>query len=128
MAEKAKILIVDDEEVILETLKVILEGKGYSVNTARNGREALKILEEVSPDLILTDIVMPDMEGMEFISEVARKGRNIPIIVMSGNELGMRFLKSAKIFGARAALTKPFRVEELIELSANILGRDESGN
>lgn len=116
-----KILVVDDESAIIDLITLILTEEGYEVSTAQNGKEGLKQFESVGPDLIITDIIMPDMEGIEFIKALAKKKKNIPIIVMSGNIIGTKFLKPARLFGAKAALTKPFTTQDLIEMVAKLL-------
>ena len=108
-----KILVVDDESSITNMLYLVLTGEGYEVATAKDGREGLKVFESIKPDLVITDIVMPDMEGIEFTRRLVNKRKGLLIIVMSGNAVGTRFLKTARIFGARAALQKPFTIQEL---------------
>jgi DNA-binding NtrC family response regulator len=119
---KAKILIVDDNENILDALKEILEQKGFEIAVAKNGNEGLMRIEQLKPDLVITDIIMPDMEGIEFISTINKKKCNIPIIVMSGDVVGMKFLKSARILGAIDILMKPFTAGEIIERVNRALG------
>jgi len=116
-----KVLVVDDEPSITELVGLILSEKGYEVSTANDGRQGLKQFESMKPDLVITDIVMPDMEGIEFIKVLAKKKKEIPVIVMSGNIMGRKFLKTARLFGARAELTKPFTPQELIEVVETIL-------
>ena len=115
-----KILVVDDESTVTDLISLILTEEGYEVSTAQNGKEGLKQFESVGPDLIITDIIMPDMEGIEFIKALVKKKKNIPIIVMSGNIIGTKFLKSARLFGAKATLTKPFTTQDLIETVAKL--------
>ncbi len=119
-----KILVVDDEPSINALVSRLLKSKGYDVCVAENGREALNRFDEDKPDLVITDIVMPDMEGIELISKLSKRNRAVPIIVMSGNIIGMNFLKTAKILGAKATLTKPFAAQTLIETVATALGGD----
>ena len=119
-----KILVVDDEPSINALVSRLLKSKGYEVCVAENGREALNRFDEDKPDLVITDIVMPDMEGIELISKLSKRNRSVPIIVMSGNIIGMNFLKTAKILGAKATLTKPFAAQTLIETVATALGGD----
>jgi two-component system, response regulator, stage 0 sporulation protein F len=76
-----KILVVEDEEGLRLFYKEELESEGYQVITARNGKEAMTQVEEASPDLIVLDIVMPVMDGMEALSRILRKDRKIPIIL-----------------------------------------------
>ena len=78
-----KILVVEDEEGLRLFYEEELKSEGYEVITARNGKEAIKQVEEGSPDLIILDIVMPVMDGMEALSRILRKDRKIPIILNS---------------------------------------------
>jgi DNA-binding response OmpR family regulator len=116
-----KVLVVDDEPSITDLVSLILTEKGYEVSIANDGKQGLKQFESVEPDLVITDIVMPDMEGIEFIKALVKKKKDIPVIVMSGNIVGRKFLKTACLFGAKAALTKPFTTQELIETIDRIL-------
>jgi CheY-like chemotaxis protein len=109
-----KILVVDDESMIREAISVLLEEGGYEVRTANNGREGMEVFSTYQPDLVLTDIVMPDMEGIEFLQTLRKKKGKLPVIVMSGNAIGEKFLKSARLMGAKAVLKKPFSNEDLL--------------
>jgi two-component system response regulator (stage 0 sporulation protein F) len=80
---KKKILVVEDEEGLRLYYQVELEAEGYEVLTARNGKEAIQQLEEERPDLIILDIVMPVMNGMEALGRILGKERKIPIILNS---------------------------------------------
>ena len=115
MVEDTKILIVDDDDEILASLKDILEDNGFTVITAHNGKEGIKKYESEKPRLIITDITMPDMEGIELIRTLSKKGDKVPIIVMSGHVVGRQFLQAALRFGAVDKLTKPFTIKQLLE-------------
>ncbi len=115
-----KILVVDDESSITDLVYSILTEKGYEVTTAKDGNEGLKVFESVKPDLVITDIVMPDMEGIEFMRSLVKIRKALPVIVMSGNVLGTKFLETARIFGAQATLRKPFAIQELLEVIAAV--------
>ncbi len=116
-----KVLVVDDKPSITDLVSLILTEEGYEVSIANDGRQGLKQFESVVPDLVISDIVMPDMEGIEFIKTLVKKKKDIPVIVMSGNIVGRKFLKTARLFGAKADLTKPFTTQELIETVNRIL-------
>ncbi len=103
-----KVLVVDDEPSITDLISLILTEKGYEVSIANDGKQGLKQFETVAPDLVITDIVMPDMEGIEFIKALVKKKKDIPIIVMSGNILGRKFLKTARFFGAQGCPDQTF--------------------
>ena len=118
---KKRILIVEDEESLRLFYEEELKAEGYEVLTARNGREAIQQLEEIRPDLIILDIVMPVMDGMEALGRILRKDRKIPIILntsysgLSGGfyELGGRCLRD-QIFGPdRAEREDPGTLEKV---------------
>ncbi len=109
------ILVVDDDEMVLASVGDILQLQGYNVHTASNGRQGLEQFEAVKPDLIISDIIMPEMEGIEFVRELSRLNPDIPLIVMSGDPLGREFLRAARLLGAVDTLLKPFTGEQLLE-------------
>jgi len=111
-----KILIIDDEPYILLMLKKMLERAGYEVDLASNGREGLDLFEKETADLVITDIIMPDKEGLELIIEMKKQKPGLKIIAMSG---GGRispdsYLECATYFGAEKVFQKPFRQKELV--------------
>lgn len=119
-----KILIIDDNGKLREMLRRVLD-RHYSTFTASDGRDGLKIFEREKPDLVLTDILMPDQDGIEIIRTIRRSGNPVKIIAMSGSMGGsspVNFLNYAREFGADAALSKPFRQKELIDTIRNLLG------
>lgn len=117
------ILIAEDNEHLLELLKDILSTEGYKVFTATNGKEALNILGAVQVDLIVTDLVMPDMEGLEFIQKIkSDKNTSIKIIAISGGRAGSgSYLNMARKFGADMILEKPFSNKTIVEAVQQLL-------
>ena len=113
----AHVLIVDDEPALRRTLRVMLEKAGHEVIEAGDGDQGLAMFAEHRPDLVLTDIVMPNREGVEFIGALRLKDAHAPIIAMSGGGSagGELFLQLAKLFGATRTLDKPIRQEVLLE-------------
>lgn len=111
-----RVLVVDDEPAIVELVEVLLNNEGFEVTSASNGAEGLRALKNLTPDLIITDIAMPDMEGVEFISRLRKGGVTAPIIAMSGNAVGMGFLRASRMFGAAETLIKPFSSADLLSL------------
>jgi two-component system KDP operon response regulator KdpE len=108
---KKNILVVDDEAQITRVLKTSLSSQGYGIRTAADGEEALHVLRDWSPDLIVTDLRMPNMDGLELCREV-RKGSRVPIIVLSVK--GEESIKvQALDAGADDYVTKPFSMNEL---------------
>jgi CheY-like chemotaxis protein len=121
---KAKrILVIDDEDMIRDVVKEMLEVEGYVVTTAANGKEGLQIYRKELPDLIITDIFMPEMEGLETIRALQQDFSRVKIIAISGGgERGMiSFLSYAKRFGALRTLQKPFSREDLITSVREVL-------
>ena len=110
-----KILIIEDDDNVRDMLKRLLEGEAYKVIEARNGGEALIILKVETPDLIITDIIMEDVDGLEIIVGLKKDKPNIPIIAISGGgSLGSNaYLSSAKALGADYTFTKPFSFDEI---------------
>ena len=84
MSDKSLILIVDDDEGVLGALQDALTLFGYEVQTAENGKKALKILQNTKPDLVLIDMVMPEKDGIETIPEIKKKYPKVKMIAMSG--------------------------------------------
>jgi two-component system KDP operon response regulator KdpE len=108
----ARILAVDDDPAILRTLRTSLAGHGFQVQTAESGQRALQLLTTERPDLVLLDLGLGDMDGLEFIHEV-RSRSNTPIIVLSVRD-AERSKVTALDLGADDYLTKPFGVDELL--------------
>ena len=115
------ILLVDDEASVRGLLRKILESAGFNVVEAANGHEAIARVRQNPIDLILTDLVMPEKEGLEVIRELRRSHRNLRIVAMSG-ALGGRYLKSAAMLGAQATIRKPVAPDELLRTLGRILG------
>lgn len=113
----AKILVVDDEDLVRMTLRQMLEADGHEVLEAANGREGVALHSSDPVDLVVTDIIMPEQEGIETIVQLRRKNPQLKIIAISGGGRmkNMDFLKIASHVGADATLTKPFSTKELLE-------------
>ena len=120
----AQILLVDDEEMVRMQIRSSLELEGYEVREASNGREAMDILATYKPDLMITDILMPEKEGIETIREARQLQADIKIIAISGGVRteNMDFLKIAKRLGADLALPKPFGRQQLLAMVHQLLG------
>ncbi len=114
------ILVVDDEPDVRELVKDILESGGYRVLTAANGREALACLGRSDVDLLITDLVMPEQEGIDTIRILRQQKPGLKILAISGS-FGP-YLEVARMLGAQGALRKPFCVDSLIEKVESLLG------
>jgi len=114
----ARILIVDDEDMVRLTLRKFLETAGHEVFEAENGEKGLKAFQDQPADLVITDIIMPEKEGIETIVDLKKEVPDLPIIAISGGgRIGnMDFLEIAGKLGARHVLSKPFDRQELLRL------------
>lgn len=116
------VLIVDDEERLLRVLRLGLKGSAYQVVTAGNGEDALKVLFEQPIDLVITDLRMPVMGGVDLLYEMERYQMAIPVIIMTAHAETESVVKSFK-HGACDYIAKPFSVEELLVVIQNVLAR-----
>ena len=108
----ARVLVVDDEPSILATMAPLLRSRGYEVSTAMSGKAALESVERLDPDLVVLDLGLPDLDGVE-VCRLLRDGRSTPIIVLSAR--GAESDKVAALdAGADDYVTKPFGAEELL--------------
>ncbi len=110
----ARILVIDDQEPIRALLRIALEGDGHEVLEASNGRLGLELYREKSADLIITDIVMPEMDGLKMMLDLTRTFLNVKVIAMSGRLEGEGLLNMAKQLGARQTFQKPLDMEKLL--------------
>lgn len=106
-----RILVVDDEPDIRATVSAMLEIEGYHIDEAVNGADALRVLEDQTPDLILLDMRMPVLDGWGFATELRRRGHGTPIIVMTAARDAARW---ASDIAANAFVSKPFGYDDLI--------------
>jgi CheY-like chemotaxis protein len=111
------ILVVDDDEMMRSFVKELLLINNFKITTAENGKEGLKEFRENTPDLVITDIIMPEMEGISFIRKLRTHNKDIPIIAMTGNVHGRmeEFLEISSQLGADEVLSKPIKSEVFIE-------------
>jgi CheY-like chemotaxis protein len=117
----ARILVVDDDAGVREVLQSMLEAAGYSVELAINGREALAIMRHATFDCIITDLVMPEQEGIETIKMIRRDYPDLGIIAMSG-AFGGDYLRIASYLGAHATLSKPVQLPTLLATVSSLIG------
>jgi CheY-like chemotaxis protein len=117
----ARILVVDDDAGVREVLQSMLEAAGYTVLVAVNGREALAALRESAFDCIITDLVMPEQEGIETIKMIRRDYPDLGIIAMSG-AFGGDYLRIASYLGAHATLAKPVQLPTLLATVSGLVG------
>ncbi len=125
----ARILVIDDDEATRAVIEEILARQGHQVTLAAGGRTGLAEARRRNFDLVLVDIIMPDIDGMETISELREMSATVPIIAMSGsspNSAG--YLETATVLGASAALAKPFSKRELEHTVDVMLGSTQTAS
>lgn len=117
MSDGASILLVDDNDDARITVARILEMSGYGVVQAANAKAASALLKEKTPDLVITDIFMPDGDGFEMLSELRERAPKIPVIAISGggSHQGVDVLSAAGRLGAKKVLYKPFARRQLLD-------------
>jgi len=119
---KQTILVVDDEADLCTSLQDRLTIEGYKVLTASDGRKGLQVYHDHLIDLVITDVLMPELDGLEVVRTLRRLASAIPIIAMSGGaNRDLDFLVEATEFGATRTISKPFRVEELVVMVHDLL-------
>lgn len=117
--KKPVILVCDDEEGIRESFKLILDEK-YQLKFANNGLEALDLLKSFSPDLMLLDIKMPKMHGMEILKQVKKLKPSLPVIIITGYQ-SVEMAQEALKNGAADYIPKPFGSNEILKAVKTIL-------
>ena len=119
-----RILVIEDDRAAREVITRTLRTAGYQVLTATDGGEGLVVWEKEQPDLIVTDLHMPNVDGLEAIRALRGRGATIPIIAISGGDSHRSFLalESANDLGATTVLEKPFDPQQLAAVVAKALG------
>ena len=119
-----KILVIDDDDLVRSMTCNVLKKSGFQVFEAENGNVGLNVAVKESPDLVITDMLMPDKEGIETILELSAINKDIKIIAMSGGgkTQDMTFLDLAKKIGASKTIQKPFKPANLLSAVQEILG------
>jgi CheY-like chemotaxis protein len=128
------ILVIDDEPDVRDAVKRVLDRAGYSVRTVDNATDALAELKRVATDVVITDIIMPKIDGVQAIESIRKAFPSVRIIAISGGgNFGIStyqptaitttaYLASAEVAGAHLALTKPFESGDLIQAVEKVLG------
>jgi two-component system response regulator VicR len=109
-----KVLVVDDEPDTLELVKLVLESGGFEVILANNGMEALAEIEKIKPDIVLLDIMMPDMDGWDVFRKIKERNSEIPIAILTAKAQNIDKLLGLHVLKADDYITKPFGKNELI--------------
>lgn len=121
----AHILIIEDDEQFRQMLTSMLTSDHHRISQAADGEEGLRLVASAKPNLVITDILMPKMDGIDFVMALKRQGSNVPVIAMSGGRrtISADFnLNSAELMGVAATLSKPFGREDLRRAISQALG------
>jgi len=123
MKPMARILITDDEAPMRALMAAALEARGHTIIEARSARDALTLHAETPSDLIVTDLVMKDMDGIELLRRIDSGAQRVPVIAVSGNPHSKIWLNMAKMVGAECVLAKPFACEDFVRAVEQALAR-----
>ncbi len=120
----ARILIIEDDAEVRDLLDRVIRREGHDVVSAQNGREGISIFRKQAIDLVITDIIMPDKDGIETFLDLRRENPNLKVIAISGGGCSKsdNYLNSAKLLGVDKALKKPFSPEEFLHEVNELLG------
>ena len=111
----ANILVIDDDATIQLVFSQFLTSLGHEIMQAENGKKGMSMIQETRPDLVITDIMMPEMDGLEILMQLRSTHDSVPVIAISGGmrSLPVNFLQQAKLFGARYVFEKPVPLDVL---------------
>jgi CheY-like chemotaxis protein len=115
------ILVVEDADYLRNLINEILQVRAHDVVTAESGKEAVRLCQERSFDLVITDLSMPDMDGLELIGSLRQSHLNLPVLAIS--DASNHLLKIATMLGAAGGLEKPFTPAALLAAVGKILGK-----
>jgi DNA-binding response OmpR family regulator len=119
-----RILIVDNEQEVLDLIQLILNVNGYETVTAGGGAECLNALAEQTVDLVILDIMMPEVDGWEVLRQLKSQGKAdaIPVMLLTAKAQPIDRMLGLNVFGVREYVTKPFNLNDFLERVAQILG------
>ncbi len=122
-----KILIIDDDNQMRQLLRNVMEWANYEVSEAENGRAGINIQREFNANVVITDLIMPEQEGLETISILKQQFPEVKIVAISGGgRIGPEaYLPTAKEFGADKVFSKPFDVKDLVETVKDLLNDEQ---
>jgi CheY-like chemotaxis protein len=125
-----RILVIDDDAVILDVLSEMLTDAGYEVVAASNGNEGVRLYRERPFDLVVTDMIMPEKDGLEVVMELRRDFPDVKVLTLSGGGdygYGYSSLEAARALGAAATLRKPFEESQLLAAVRDVLESRRGG-
>ncbi len=113
--DKKLILVVEDEETTRDVIAQALDIFGYDTILAENGKIALEKYDEHKPDMVISDIYMPEMNGLDLLKALRKKNNKLPVVLITGYDI-QEAHKNAKTYGVTAMLLKPFRLQQLKDI------------
>ncbi len=127
--EKIKVLCIEDEPQMIDLIRLILESKGYEVIGAEGGQEGLELMRSERPDLLLLDLMMPEMDGGDVFHQMKAEVelRDIPVIVVTAKAAPIDKILWMNVAKVDDYVTKPFGPQELLESVERVLGRTQEG-
>ncbi len=125
-----RILIIEDDELVRNYLVDVLKRAGYEVRAAADGKEGVDLFHKQSMDLVITDIIMPEKDGIETIMDLRRENTGLKVIAISGGGRSEpeNYLHSARLLGADLTMKKPFTNKELLSAVNDLLNQNPAGN
>ncbi len=117
----AKVLVIEDDFAVRYSLSEALQARGYNVDTANNGVEGIEMCQNNRYDLIITDLIMPEKDGVETILELKLSMPDLKIVAISGGGKNVDIMETAYHIGADCALTKPFSITDLYDCVDKVL-------
>jgi DNA-binding response OmpR family regulator len=128
MAEKTRILCIEDEAEMIDLTRLVLEREGFEVLGAVGGSQGLEIIKREKPDLVLLDLMMPDIDGWEVYRQMKadEESAQIPVIVVTAKAQSIDKVLGLQVAKVDDYITKPFGPKELLESIRRILGRENS--
>jgi twitching motility two-component system response regulator PilG len=118
----SRILVVEDEESLLKLESILLTSKGYEVTGVTDGKAAMEVLASNRPDLVVLDIMLPDIDGFEICRRIKEnpETRKIPVLMLTAKKNSQDFARGAQV-GADAYITKPFKAAKVVEMIEGLL-------
>jgi two-component system, OmpR family, response regulator len=121
----ARVLVVDDEDSITQLVSTVLRYEGFDVRTAESGRSAVKVAREFAPNLIVLDVMLPDLDGFEVYRRIADRGENVPVLFLTARDSTEDRVHGLTL-GADDYIGKPFSLEELVARVRAVLRRTQT--
>jgi CheY-like chemotaxis protein len=121
----ASILLIDNDAAVREVLRIALMTAGYSISEAANGRQGINSFRKAPTDIVITDIYMPDRDGLEVIEALRRTHPTVKILAISGASGSMNYLHRAEVLGADRVLAKPLSMPIVLRVVSELLGTSD---